>query len=98
MFNTIILKRGYGIYTESEYKRFNKGDEIWGNDNNPEVLKKWNIDQRKDAIQELEKYRCTYKGGYGSGWEVEEYALEFCECDEDGEFVSGSDFDLAKEA
>lgn len=29
--------------------------------------------------------------------EVEEYAIEYCECDEDGEFLSGSDYNLAEE-
>lgn len=28
---------------------------------------------------------------------VEEYALEYCETDQDGEFVEGSDYDLAPE-
>lgn len=28
---------------------------------------------------------------------IDEWALEYCECDEDGEFVEGSDYDMADE-
>lgn len=59
MNNTIILLEGKANLTRREYKKFAKGDTIWGN--------------------------------------VTEYALEYCECDEDGEFIQGADFDLAEE-
>lgn len=91
--NTIILKKGEYALTRSEYKKFQKGDSILYD---PEELKRWNIDDKEEALQELAKYRCTYKKGIELYF-VEEYALEFCECDSDGEFVCGSDFEYAAE-
>jgi hypothetical protein len=93
MNNTIILKKGYARLTENEYRKFEKGDTIWGDGSNPEEVKRWSIDQKEEAEVELAKYRCAYKGGNN----IEEWALEYCECDEDGEFVEGSDFSLAEE-
>lgn len=92
MYNTIILKKGFARLTKNEMKKFEKGDTICGIDREPEELNRWSIDQEEEAKAELEKYRCSY------GEEViEEYALEYCECDEDGEFLKGSDYELAKE-
>lgn len=97
MNNTIILKKGEaGLTNATEMKRFEKGDTIWGNDRNPEELKRWNIDQESEANEELAKYRCSYRSNGHMTW-IEEYVLEYCECDEDGEFIQGSDFDLAEE-
>lgn len=95
MNNTIILEKGYARLTEEEYKKFSKGDTIWGNDSNPEEIKRWSIDEKEQAMAELAKYKCEYSHGYV--WDIEEYAIEYCECDEDGEFVQGSDYDLAEE-
>lgn len=94
MFNTIILKRGYRKLSSSEYKKFCKGDTIFGLSSEPEELKRWSMDDKTEAQKELAKYRCTYSGG--NVWDIEEYALEYCECDEDGEFIQGSDYDLAE--
>lgn len=94
-YNTIILKKGTRKLTESEYKSFCKGDTIFGIDSNPEELKRWSIEQKSEALSELDDYQCTYDGG--NVWDIEEYALEYCICDKNGEFVQGSDFDLAKE-
>lgn len=44
-----------------------------------------------EAKAELAKYRCEYY----DGWAIE-YALEYFEADEDGEFVEGSDYELAE--
>lgn len=96
MFNTIILKKGEGAYTRSEWKKFEKGDTIWGCDMNPEELRRWSIDQKEEAQAELAKYKCRYPEGIELYYATE-YALEYCECDEDGEFIQGSDFDLAEE-
>ena len=93
MKNTIILRHGYKRLTSSEFKKFKKGDTIWGEDSDPEELQRWNINQKEDAELELSKYRCEYN----DGWNIEEYALEYCECDEDGDFVWGSDYQLAEE-
>lgn len=94
MYNTIILKKGYARLTESEYKNFQKGDTIYGVDSEPEELKRWGIEDEEQAKEELAKYRCTYIES--NGWDIEEYALEYCECDSEGEFISGSDYELAE--
>lgn len=96
MYNTIILKKGEGRYTRNEWKKFEKGGTIWGCDENPEELKRWSGDQKEEAQAELAKYRCKYSKGVELYY-AEEYALDYCECDEDGEFTFGSDFDLAEE-
>lgn len=97
-YNTIILKKGYSSLTNNEYKKFEKGDTIFGDDSNPEELKRWNISQKKEAEEELKNYNCEYRYyALSNSWDIEEYALEYCECDEDGEFIQGSDYDLAEE-
>ena len=95
MFNTIILKMGQARLTRPEQKKFVHGDTIWGADSSPEELGRWSIEQKEDAKAELEKFKSVYEAD-GSLFNVTEYALEFCECDEDGEFISGSDFELAE--
>ena len=81
-YNTIILKHG-------------EGDCVCGENANPEELKRWSSDQYGLAKAELNKYKCSYKksGGYVF---ADEYALEYCNTDEDGEFLDGSDLDLAE--
>lgn len=61
----------------------------------PEKLKRWTGDQYDLAKAELAKYSCSYRksGGYMF---ADEYALEYCNTDEDGEFLDGSDLDLAE--
>ena len=96
MNNTIILLKGYALLTRTEYKKFNKGDTIFGNDSNPEEIKRWSIEQEQEAKEELAKHTCTYREN-AETWSIEEYALEYCECDEEGEFLQGSDYGLAEE-
>lgn len=96
MFNTIILLKGETRLTRTEYKKFTKGDTIWGCDESPIELKRWSVDEKKEAQAELAKYKCEYSWGaelfFGT-----EYALEYCECDTDGQFLAGSDYNLAEE-
>ncbi len=96
-FNTIILKKGETRLSDKKYKDFEKGDTIWGLNADPEELKRWNIKDKEQAEAELAKYRCSYRRSTEL-WFVEEYALEYCECDEDGGFIQGSDYGLAEEA
>lgn len=96
MFNTIVLKKGEGTYTRNEWERFKKGNTILGCDSEPEEIKRWSIDHKEEAQEELKKYRCRYFKD-ANFYYVEEYALEYCECDNDEEFISGSDYDLAEE-
>ncbi len=97
MNNTIILMRGFAQLTSNEYKKFKKYDTILGNDSCPEELRRWKLtsEGEAEAKKELAKYRCTYKR-INQIFYIEEYALEYCECDEDGDFISGSDMDFAE--
>lgn len=101
MFNTIILKKGEG--TVSLKESVEKGATIWGYDSDPEEVKRWSDISEEDwdktvceAKKELDKYKCEYIKRIAV-CDVIEYALEYCECDEDGEFSNGSDYDLAEE-
>lgn len=97
MNNTIILKHCEIRLTREEFKGFKKGNTICGEDEYPvEELKRYSIEDQQEAIEELSKYRCKYTED-GSLYNIEEYALEYCECDEEGEFIQGSDYDLAPE-
>lgn len=96
MFNTIILKHGFARLTRTEYKHFEKGDTIYGSDSYPDELKRWNIKDEQLAQAELSKYHCYYSEDIAL-YNIDEYALEYCACDEEGEFVSGSDYEFAKE-
>jgi hypothetical protein len=96
MFNTIILLHGESRLNHFEKKRFQKGDTIYGDCSNPSEIKHWSIDQEDEARAELAKHKCTYRQGIAL-FDAEEYALEFCERDEAGEFVEGSNFDFAEE-
>ena len=95
MMDIIILKSGYERLTSSEYEKFDQGDSIWGNDRWPDELKRWKIEEEQEAKAELAKYRCSYE--HATLWYISEYALEYCECDEDGEFVCGFGYDLAED-
>lgn len=95
MNNTIILIHGTGEIKE-------KGDAVLGIDNNAAEVKRWTMEQIGEAKAELAKHRCTYhesKTFIGSTViQADEWALQYCECDEDGEYVTGADYDLAEEA
>ena len=82
--------------SREEYRRFSKGDLIFGENACPEELNRWNIDDLEEAKKELKKYRCTYEED-ASMFNVTEYAIEIFEEDEDGEFVEGSYFQLTAE-
>ena len=98
--NTIILKHNEKMLTKEEYRKLEKGDLIWGDAETPEEVKRWTFDEsnanevKEKAKEELKKYRCRYEKN-DQLMNVEEYALEYCETDQAGEFVEGSDYDLA---
>lgn len=96
MNNTIILLHGERMLSHAEYKNFTSGDAVMGIDAMPEEIQRWPIEQAEEAREELKKYRCRYDKGI-SAWQIEEYALEFCECDEFGEFLNGAEFEMAGE-
>lgn len=93
--NTIILLKGeQNLPTKDFLATFTKGDSVFGVDTDAVELARWDISQKEEAMKKLAEYKCSYISGSGTTW-VEEYALEFCECDEDGDFISGSDFEIA---
>lgn len=95
--NTIRLLKGYEITTTEKARR---GGTIWGMNAEPEELGRWSIEDEDEARKALGAHRCTYEyetRGRGTV-ELTEYGLEYFEADEDGEFVSGSDYDLAPAA
>jgi len=94
-YNTIILKRGAALLSNNEYRHFEKLDTICGIDAVPEELQRWSADQEAEARKALAQYECMYSSN-GSVWQIEEYALEFCRTDEDGEFLEGSDYEPAE--
>ena len=97
MFNTIILKKGYEILTDKEHGNFETGGTIWGENAYSEELNRWPIECKEEAQRILAGYRSSYEYDKGQNrWYIEEYALEFCETDDDGEFVEGSDYELAR--
>lgn len=77
-------------------------DTINGPDNDAKTVKSWPIEEEAKAREELAKKECSYWiEKTFAGFTVimaEEWALEFCEMDEDGEFVDGSDLESAKVA
>lgn len=95
MYNTIILWHGQETLTAREFKKFSHGDSIMECDCNPVELKRWSADELEQAKEELSKYECTYEDA-GELFFVNEYAIEFCDCDEDGDFIKGSDYSFAK--
>ena len=97
MNNTIILLRGKDGLSKSEYAKFSKGDTIFGTDSEPVEIMRWDIAEHDLAEQELAKYECLYDDSNPDYVVIEEYALAYCECDDDGDFIQGSDFRLAKE-
>lgn len=96
--NTIRLLHGETKLSRSEMKHFKRGSLIIGSeyyDENPEELARWSIEQKEEAQKRLSEVKCSYDMR-GTLAHIEEYALEYFECNKEGEFSSGSDFDLAE--
>lgn len=51
MLDMIRLLHGECRATNEELKKFQKGDTIWGNDTDPEELKRWSIEQKEEALK-----------------------------------------------
>ena len=95
-FNTIILLQNQASLTRPEYENFNEGDLILGVDIDPTELKMWPIEQEQEARAELAKYNCSYITDSNPNLVfVEEYALMYCNCYDDGEFIEGANFVFA---
>ena len=95
-FNTIILLGNTASLTKAEWRKFNEGDLILGIDSDPDELMRWDIKQEQEAKAELAKYNCGYiTDSNPSLVFVEEYALMYCDTDDDGEFIEGANFIFA---
>lgn len=90
--NTIILLHGDGEIVD-------RGDAICGVNNNAREVMRWPVAQRAAAQAELARHRCTYHEQTGTGGRsvthANEWALEYCEHDEGGEYLDGGDYELA---
>lgn len=60
----------------------------------PTEVKRWGICDEDAARAELAKHKSSFSYKNGAVW-VDAWALEFFESDDDGEFLEGSDMDLA---
>ena len=65
---------------------------LFGNNSDPVEIARF--DNNDDAMAELRKHKCEIWES-GSVWRVSGYAVEAFEADDDGEFLSGSDYDMA---
>lgn len=96
MYNTIILVYGSGEIEE-------KGDCILGIDNDAREIMRWPIEREAEARAELAKYTCHYRTEttfIGKTVMIgQEWALNFCECDEEGDLagVDGGEYVFAEE-
>lgn len=96
MFNTIILLHGDAVLSKMEMKKFKKGDTVINDWADVTEVKRWKMSEKDEAIAELASKKCTYKKGIELMY-IDEWALEYCECDEDGEFVEQSLFISVKD-
>lgn len=98
-YNTIRLLKGEGRYERKAFEdNFSKGDTIFGDGCEPVEIARWKAEDKEEAEAALAKYKCEYNyGKLQNAYYVTEYGLEYCDCDEDGEWEAGSDFDLAEE-
>lgn len=96
-YNTIILKKGVEKLSWKEKQIYKAGDLIYGKGKKPPIeLKRWASKNEEKARMELEKYFCWIDRGVGSG-KVFEYALIYCQTDENGEIVKELEYKFARE-
>lgn len=97
MYNTIKLLKGEGNITKKDFENFEAGETIFGDNAEPVELARWVAEDEEDAKAALAKHNCTVSyGELQKTYYIEEYALEYCTCDKDGDFIEGSDYDLAE--
>ena len=97
MYNTIILLKGEDRISKEDFENFEPGETIWGDNAEPVELARWVAEDEEEAKAALAEHNCTTSyGELQKIYSVEEYALEYCTYNEDGDFVEGSDYDLAE--
>ena len=96
MNNTIILKRYACGFTPKEYEKVEglslaliDGEECQC----PEIeeIRRYPMSDEDKAIADFDDIEDIVTQESGALW-VEQYVLEYCECDSDGEWVSGSGY------
>lgn len=99
LYNTILLLKGERQYSIGDFKKFTAGDTIFGDCSDPIELKRWTAEGKTEAEELLNNnYKCKYDyGDLQEMWYVTEYALEYAEYDEDGDFMDSFGFNLAPE-
>lgn len=99
-YNTIILLHGSAVLTTKEFRKTLLGDRVFGVDSDPEEIARWPIAEEAAALAELKKYTCEIshrQWNRDALWYLDEYALEYCDCDENGEFICGANYTLAEQ-
>lgn len=94
--NTIVLLKGEETLAQKEFKNFERGSAIWGYTQVPTEIKRWSMDQKGEAEKELANLRCEYLL-HPEIVAITEYALMYCVCDDEGYYVEGAEYNLAKE-
>ncbi len=91
-YKQIISERiRYNIMSQSELM---EAINIYQIDGREDIIQKWDIENKEEALKELETYSCqiTKRNGYYS---IEVYYLEEYAEDEEGDFDEGSNYDFA---
>lgn len=94
MSNTIILKHGAGNVPCEKFNRFSMGDTIFGTNANPVEICRWGIDEELYALKTFVALSSKYRL-FDTHWYIEEYALEYCECDKDGNIIETCGYDVS---
>lgn len=96
-YNTIILKKAIEELSWKRKQTYKMGDLIYGKgEKQPVELKRWTSENEEKAEWELEKYFCWIDRGSCSG-KAMEYALIYCQTDENGEVIKELRIKFAKE-
>lgn len=93
MKNTIILAKAEANLTKREYQSYTFGSLIMEQDY--DEITRWKIADERKAIEALKQTQCII-WKHIELYEIVEYALVYCTCDEEGNFVEGSDYVFAE--
>lgn len=86
-FEVIALVHGCDILKNEEYKKYNLGDTVHCRCGKCEIRKFWELEEIEAAKEELKCY-WTFYSNYDEDYIlVDEWALAFCQLDDDGNIV-----------
>lgn len=92
--NTIILAKAEANLTKREYQEYTFGSLLIDGDWIEEITR-WKTKDERKAIEALKETQCII-WKHIEHYEIVEYALIYCTCDEDGNFIEGSDYTFAE--